>query len=88
MEYNMTEFWIKAGIEDNYLCQWICNPKKLEIKQLNLIEKTRADNFDLNEPINWRVFSVLGIFHNLSYEEANQISMGENKALLRYYRKI
>jgi hypothetical protein len=81
--YDFMEFWLNAGIKEKELLPLISNPNNLERKcpATNIFDQ--VDDFDLNKPINWRVFNVLGILNNLSFEEVNQQPMGENKALLR-----
>lgn len=83
--YNMTEFWINAGIEEPELHLSIYNPKNIEAPQTAdiFLNSIKMDKFDLNKPINWRVYNVLGIFNNLSFEEFNLKPMGENKSLIR-----
>lgn len=81
--YNMTKFWMNSGIEEPDLLHSIYNPKNIEPPKEDIFDSFKTDKFDLNKPINWRVYNVLGIFYNLSFEEFNQKTMGENKALIR-----
>lgn len=83
-EYDMTKFWMDARISCQELHASIYNPENCQLADKKLFFTNDDDKFDLNKPINWRVYTVLGIFHNLSFEEVNQLPMGENKALLRY----
>ena len=84
IEYDMAKFWMDARVTEQELHIFIYNPENFQLTSENLFFTNDADKLDLKKPINWRVFTVLGIFHNLSFEEVNQLPMGENKALLRY----
>uniref|UniRef100_A0A1I8BTQ1 ARID domain-containing protein n=1 Tax=Meloidogyne hapla TaxID=6305 RepID=A0A1I8BTQ1_MELHA len=81
--YDFTKFWKYSGIDEQIFNSWVFNSEQENGKSSSLYEIYKDDNFDLGKPTNWRVFSVLGILHNLSFEENNLLTMGENKALLR-----
>lgn len=80
--YDMIKFWMNAGIEERELQFSIYNPKNMDIK-CDMINVFHDGKFDLNDPINWRVFNVIAILHNLSFEEMNEQPMAENRALVR-----
>lgn len=40
--------------------------------------------FDMRNVTNWRVFQVLSILRNLSFEDCNKLPMARNTALLKY----
>uniref|UniRef100_A0A914LXM5 ARID domain-containing protein n=1 Tax=Meloidogyne incognita TaxID=6306 RepID=A0A914LXM5_MELIC len=81
--YDFTKFWKYSGIDEGIFNCWIFSSEQENLKLSSLSEIYKDDNFDLSKPTNWRVFSILGILHNLSFEENNLLTMGENKALLR-----
>lgn len=81
--YDMTKFWMDAGIEIRELQFSIYNPPNDEAKHCDAPDPIQNGKFDLNEPTNWRVFNVLSIFHNLSFEDMNKQPMGESNALIK-----
>ncbi|KAI3416078.1 hypothetical protein GPALN_005630 [Globodera pallida] len=88
--YDFAAFWAGSRVEEAHLWSAVYNPDglnmdpaKLDWFEATTSQLTRDDRLDLGIPINWRIFNILAIFHNLSFEEANFAAMGESHALIR-----
>ncbi|KAL3097915.1 hypothetical protein niasHS_000650 [Heterodera schachtii] len=88
--YDFASFWADSGIEEAQLLSIVYNPDGMKMNatgsefERNTAQLMGDDRLDLDRPTNWRVFNVLAIFHNLSFEEVNTAHMGESHALVRF----
>lgn len=92
-------FWHKAGIIENDIIALLPQSTSISSQSTKekeiYLSKNNLNNFDnifcsndgrldLKEVTNWRVFHILSILRNLSFEECNKVPMAENITLLKF----
>ena len=78
--HDFTDFWKQSGIEDEEILS-LLSPQVGELSSGNSL--FADDKLELKNSVNWRVFQVLSIFRNLSFDQANRRPMASNLSLLK-----
>ncbi|KAH7718914.1 ARID/BRIGHT DNA binding domain containing protein [Aphelenchoides avenae] len=78
-------FWSDAGIEDKDVLNLLTANKRslLDAVERQLFVGVDSD-YNMRDPVCWRVFQVLSIFRNLSFETSNHASLAQNWALMKF----
>jgi len=78
--HNFADFWKQSGIEDEEILS-LLSPQLGELSSGSSL--FADDKLELKNSVNWRVFQVLSIFRNLSFDQANRRPMASNLSLLK-----
>lgn len=82
---NFQQFWLNSGIEDEDIKALL---PKFAIKNTEKKFEFNLDNFsekrmDLKNSTNWRIFQIISIIRNFSFEEINKHVLANNLPLLK-----
>uniref|UniRef100_A0A1I7YU06 ARID domain-containing protein n=1 Tax=Steinernema glaseri TaxID=37863 RepID=A0A1I7YU06_9BILA len=80
-------FWKACGITDPEILRMVGFEHNNVVEELNqdrdLFNLPLAE-FSTNDPISWRIFQILCIVRNLSFEEVNREALAENWPLIKF----
>lgn len=87
-KHDFLKFWQNSGIIENDILALLPQSFNKKIKKfLNNFQNNYCftdGRLDLKEVTNWRVFQIISILRNLSFEECNKMPMAENLPLLKF----
>ncbi|KAI1727954.1 ARID/BRIGHT DNA binding domain-containing protein [Ditylenchus destructor] len=93
-QHDFLQFWQKSGITDDDILSFmpefdrsIASSKAQNASQLD-VDETFDPNFgddrlELKKTVNWRVFQILSIFRNVSFEDTNKAPLAGNLPLIK-----
>lgn len=87
-EHDFRQFWLSLNIEDEDI-RALLPPFENESEFLSTFKfgsqffDSSNEKLDLKKPVNWRVYHIISILRNLSFEETNKAIMASNLPLLK-----
>ncbi|KAI1727264.1 ARID/BRIGHT DNA binding domain-containing protein [Ditylenchus destructor] len=93
-QHDFLQFWQKSGITDDDILSFMpefnrssASSKAQKDSQLDLDETFDPnfgdDRLELKKTVNWRIFQILSIFRNVSFEETNKAPLAGNLPLIK-----